>query len=287
MDGENVRRERPIDAAERSGVLHPARLGRFAAHWFEPAAEVTAVADRYWHVRWDLGDEGVDQAVIDLPVVTVTIESGDVPAPFVATGLQSRAWSRRIAGEGDVFAIRLRPAGLRVVSDLTPQQLLDAAVPVTPQLDPRLHGALTEVARETTPAGRARASDAMLARLMAERPLGPDQVLANAVVELLVAGPRGRATAALADELGVGERTMQRALAATLGRGPKWVARRVRLQEVARALAVEDDDLSGLALELGYTDQAHLTSDFRVTSGLTPAAYRRSLRTMADATRSP
>jgi proline iminopeptidase len=51
----------------------------------------------------------------------------------------------------------------------------------------------------------------------------------------------------------VSERTIQRALRVTLGRGPKWVSRRIRLQEVARALASEaTPDLAALTTELGY-----------------------------------
>jgi AraC-like DNA-binding protein len=63
-----------------------------------------------------------------------------------------------------------------------------------------------------------------------------------------------------------------------LGRGPKWVARRSRLQEVALALATTDDDLAEVANRLGYTDQAHLTRDFRAVAGVTPGQHRRELR---------
>jgi hypothetical protein len=62
--------------------------------------------------RPDPSVSAIDQRIIDLPAVTVTIEDGDVPAPLVVTGLHGQAWKRRITGTGEVFAIRLRPAGL-------------------------------------------------------------------------------------------------------------------------------------------------------------------------------
>ena len=43
-----------------------------------------------------------------------------------------------------------------------------------------------------------------------------------------------------------------------------------------------DDDLAEIAVELGYADQAHLTSDFRAATGTTPGAYRRQLQRLAS-----
>ena len=111
-------------------MLHPRNVERFAATWLDPHPSVADVVDRYWHVAWNLPTgERIDQRIIDHPAVTLTIESGDVPAPLVVTGVQRGAWRRRITGSGSVFAIRLRPAGLEVVSDLAVRDLADATTP--------------------------------------------------------------------------------------------------------------------------------------------------------------
>lgn len=276
-------RERPIRADERSGVLHPRNLQRYDARWFDPDPLISSVVDKYWHVRWRLpAGESIDQRIIDLPAVTLTIEEGNVPAPLVVTGLHGRAWTRRIAGSGSVFAIRLRPAGLAVLSDLSPSQVADATVPLTTRLDARLHALLAAIAVETTPRSRVRAADAAILAHITERPPGPELVLANAIFDELTSRIRRRTGVSLAEKLGVSERTIQRCLNATLGRGPKWISRRIRLQEVARELAPGNTrELGTLATELGYSDQAHLTSDFRNASGTTPAAYVRSIRAVA------
>jgi len=61
-------------------------------------------------------------------------------------------------------------------------------------------------------------------------------------------------------------------------------SRWIRLQELARALAVQPEpDLAALAVDLGYTNQAHLTRDFTTAVGTTPGAYARSLRRLAGA----
>lgn len=261
-------------------MLYPRNVERFAATWLDPHSSVADVVDRYWHVAWNLpAGEHIDQRIIDHPAVTLTIESGDVPAPLVVTGVQGGAWRRRITGWGSVFAIRLRPAGLAVVSDLAVSDLADATTPVTPALDPRLHRLLETIQLSTDTSARARAADTAIAALLEERPLDAEQKLANAVLVELADRVRRRTGTTLAARFGVSDRAVQRALARTVGHGPKWVARRVRLQEVARVLSTDASaELADLAVRLGYADQSHLSNDFRSVVGLTPGAYQRSLR---------
>ncbi|HVL61882.1 MAG TPA: helix-turn-helix domain-containing protein [Microbacterium sp.] len=273
----------PIRTDERSGILHPRNVERFAATWLDPHPSVADAVDRYWHVTWELpAGERIDQRIIDHPAVTLTIESGDVPAPLVVTGVQGGAWRRRITGSGSVFAIRLRPAGLAVVSDLPVRQLADATTPVIPALDARLHRLLATIEPAADASARASAADAAIGALLEERPLDAEQELANAVLVELADRVRRRTGTTLAARFGVSDRAVQRALARTVGHGPKWVARRVRLQEVARVLSTDASaELADLAVRLGYADQSHLSNDFRGVVGLTPGAYQRSVRAAA------
>lgn len=271
--------DRPIRPGERSGVLHPGNLARLHAHWITPDPVVATAADQYWHVSWALRDgEALDQRIIDLPAITATIEEGQVPAPLVVTGVQARAWRRTICGRGSVFAIRLRPAGLAVLSDLTPGQLADATLPLTETLDARLYALMRQIAARPTPALRARAADEAIRASLAERPPSASGLLANDVVDELRARIHTRITVPLSQRFHRQERTIQRALQVTVGHGPKWISRRVRLQEVALALTTRpDDDLASVAADLGYADQSHLASDFRAVAGITPSSYRRDL----------
>ncbi|WP_375002966.1 helix-turn-helix domain-containing protein [Aeromicrobium sp. CTD01-1L150] len=276
-------RERPIAASERSGVLYPDRLARYAAGWIAPDPAVAAVVDQYWHVSWAL-DEGerLDQPIIDLPAVNVTVEEGDVPAPLVVTGVHGRAWRRIIHGTGQVFAIRLRPAGLAVLSDLAPPHVADATVSLTAKLDPRLHALMRTVAAGSDPAERARAADRAIRRVLVEHAPTSAGLLANDVLDELRECIHHRTGPTLAERFTRSERTIQRACVDTLGHGPKWLSRRIRLQEVALALATRPtEDLAVIAADLGYTDQSHLTRDFRTATGITPDAYRRASRDLA------
>src|SRR5690606_26266303 len=157
----------------------------------------------------------------------------------------------------------------------------------------RLHGGGDPVGRPPPPRDDVRGrrgrrgrrpgggSQRRIAERLAERPVGPVGRLANAVYDELVAGVRSRVGPDLAERLGVSQRTIQRALKETLGHGPKFLSRRIRLQELARLLVTEPDlDLATLAFELGYADQAHLTNDFRSVTGMSPGSYRREVMSL-------
>ena len=268
--------QRPIDPGERSGVLHPRNLRRYAARWIAPDPAVGAVVDHYWAVEWDLGEDRVPQRIVAAPAVTLTLERGSVPAPFVLTGVYGTAWERTIEGRGRVFGMRLRPAGLAVLSDLPVDAAADATLAVTAGLDPRLHAFMASLPSEAAPDEQAAAADEAVRSVLADRPVDAVGLLANAAVaQLIEHGPLPGPE--LASRLGASERTVQRALRSTLGHGPSWVGRWLRLQDVVRRLSSPGADAAAVAAELGYADQPHLVRDFSRAVGMTPGAYLRSL----------
>jgi AraC-like DNA-binding protein len=81
----------------------------------------------------------------------------------------------------------------------------------------------------------------------------------------------------LAPQVGLGARALQRLFSDYVGVSPKWVIRRSRLHDAASRLANEEPvNLTHLAQELGYSDQAHFTRDFKAVVGRSPSDYRRS-----------
>jgi transcriptional regulator GlxA family with amidase domain len=77
-------------------------------------------------------------------------------------------------------------------------------------------------------------------------------------------------------------RSLQRLFATYLGVSPKSVLARYRLQDAAAAIdAGEGTDLAGLAVSLGWFDQAHFSRDFRAVVGMPPSAYLHRARSGA------
>lgn len=62
-----------------------------------------------------------------------------------------------------------------------------------------------------------------------------------------------------------------------IGVSYKSLARILRINEACRRINHGVESLTALTYELGYFDQAHFTSDFKMLCGVTPSAYQRDL----------
>jgi AraC-like DNA-binding protein len=104
--------------------------------------------------------------------------------------------------------------------------------------------------------------------------LDDDARLVRRVVELAETDRTILRADDLAHASGLGLRSLQRLVREQLGLTPKWLIRRYRMQEAAAALAGPDaPGLADLAASLGFSDQAHLTREFRAVIGETPRRY--------------
>jgi transcriptional regulator GlxA family with amidase domain len=80
----------------------------------------------------------------------------------------------------------------------------------------------------------------------------------------------------LARQLAVSQRHLERLYRSQVGMSPKQYARLRRVAAARRALKQSRAlPSAGLAVDLGYYDQAHLIRDFSAVVGMTPEVYRR------------
>ncbi len=85
---------------------------------------------------------------------------------------------------------------------------------------------------------------------------------------------------ALADELGLGRRQLERRWRAFCGQSPGASRHLCRFQHTVRALMLAaSTSTSAHAVDHGYYDQAHFIHDFRRRVGQSPAQYLRGART--------
>jgi AraC-like DNA-binding protein len=78
----------------------------------------------------------------------------------------------------------------------------------------------------------------------------------------------------LADYCNLSERQLQRQFQDVIGVSPKTLARTIRFEEIrSRVMFSPETNLTDLAYEFGYTDQAHFIRDFKEFAGKTPGEF--------------
>ena len=278
--------------ASGRGVLYPARLPTF--HRLPAPSAVGDWVRWFWIPEWDVAPGRVSrQHLVGFPAFNLVVE----PSVVGLSGPTTRASHRDLTGRGWAVGALLRPAAVRglleCLGEPVPGDLsgwCDLYRPVAaPGLHRRVSGAMAapvgqlgdaaESDRDATDPSaerRQRAVDEFTDWLVSELP-SPDEeaLLANRMFEVIDADSTVLRVEDVAAALAVSVRTVQRLARRYVGFTPAAMIRRRRLQEAAERLREHPDlDIAAVAAELGYSDHAHLSRDFRTVLGLPPSGYR-------------
>lgn len=260
------------DDIERAHLRDPAdRTFSIARHGV--AADLSALARRFWIPVWHVppGREA-PQRVLQYPVCLVVVADSYARFYGVVSGLSTTT----LRGRGWAVGVMLQPAAGLLLTGRSVDEFTDRHVDLGEVAD---LGALVQPVRSVMsaapddPASQARARSLVEAALREHLPVDDEGLLVNTVVETVEGDPQLLRVAQLCERFGMTERTLQRLTQRRLGLSPKWLIRRRRLHEAAGRLRDPATELAALAADLGYTDQAHLTRDFRAATGLTPGRF--------------
>lgn len=251
-------------------VEHRARVDH-ARH--APSPGVGRFVAWYWAIGWDLGAAVHSAEVLVHPVVNLSFE----PHRAQVTGPHRAMTTRKLTGTGWVLGVMFRPAGFRPLVDAPLTALTDRVRPAADVLGPGIAELHRRVAGEPGGEARARTVDEHLATLVPRDHQASEDT--TAIVERIAADRSLLRVDQVAEAFGTGVRQLQRRFADHVGVSPKWVIQRYRLYDAAEAAAAGVDvDWAGLAVDLGYSDQAHLVRSFTRSIGTPPETYARQVR---------
>lgn len=181
---------------------------------------------------------------------------------LVITGADSHARRVPLRGATRLSGIRLAPGAAGPVLGIPASEVRDQDVPLA-----LVWGKQGSVLADAIAAASAPRRLHLLAEMVAQR---------NATLDPLVNAAMGRLNAAdartgkIAAELGVSERQFLRRIEASVGYGPKMLARVARLRRLA---TLPDGPLAARALAAGYASQAHMNDEVRRLTGVTPVVF--------------
>lgn len=282
MSGAGAARGRDGAGGGMRGILEPDNEGAiFQLGRHNPALDLRHALDRHWTVEWDLrGRAPFAQEIVNHPNVNLSFE----PDGAFVWGVGTTRTSHELRDRGWVLGTRFRPGGFRPFTEMPVAALTDRTVPLAEVFGRAEADALeARVRGEQTTAARIAHVEAFLRA----RSDGPDARVAEVagIVQLLLDEPAITRVGQLAARCHVSPRTLQRLFHDYVGVSPKWVVRRQRLHTAAERIAEQPAvDLAGLAVEVGYFDQAHFINEFKAVVGRTPAEYAAACAVAAAAT---
>ena len=260
----------PVDRAHLTSASRPSP----PIHRYPAAPQLADLVDRYWIPVWAL-TRASTQRTLQHPVCLIVVSNSYARCYGVVRGLSQVT----LDGTGWAVGVLFRPAAGRLVLGRPVSDLVDTMVELR-ELDALDGVALADeihLAMAADPGAEAshRAAIAAYERALARFvPVDEQGLLINAIIDWLGDHPDVTRVAEVADAFTLTERSLQRLVLNRVGLTPKWLIQRRRLHDAVGRLKAGDQDLAGLAAELGYADQAHFTNDFRAVTGLTPGHYR-------------
>lgn len=256
------------------GILNPhmgEKMFRLARYF--PSQALSFFIEHYWIVRWDLrGHEPYIQDTLPHPSVHLVFEQNNSNIYGVITG----KFSRHLENNGQVFGIKFRPGAFYPFVQTQVSQFTDVIMPVNAIFGEEICRLESVILSESDDGKMVERAEDFLRAQLPE----PDENIAliNQIIDHIIADRTIIRVDDVVDQLNIPKRTLQRLFSQYVGVSPKWVIKRYRLHEAADQLAGKQvEDITRMALELGYFDQAHFIKDFKTLIGQPPAAYVRQL----------
>jgi AraC-like DNA-binding protein len=251
-------------------ILRPSEARRaITLHRVPPSADLEAFVDYYWYVGWQV-DEQHRQQVVPQPRVHMAAEQGRL----LVHGISHQPFFRTLSGTGHTLGAAFHPGGFRPFLRRRVGTLCDRVVPAGELFGTDDRPAAHRIVGTSDVRVMVNALESYLLALDPE----PDPVLGQvrALVRLTEENRAITRAEQLAAEASMSLRTLQRLFGDYVGIGPKWVIARCRILDAAAAAHTgEPVDWAGLAVHLGFSDQAHLTRAFTAVVGTPPGAYER------------
>jgi AraC-like DNA-binding protein len=193
----------------------------------------------------------------------------------IVHGPQSSYYVAGPKPQGCSLGVSFRPGGAGALLGVSMEELTDCHVSLDAMWGARgvdLHHRLMSVG---TPAETFRILEQWLSARI-HRPLLMHPAVAQALATCSAASPPVR-VAELQRASGYSSRHFIALFRSAIGLNPKHYYRVRRFNSAARSMAATDNRaLSDIAAAAGYSDQAHLTREFREFAGVAPTKYRPS-----------
>ncbi|HKF56625.1 MAG TPA: helix-turn-helix domain-containing protein [Blastocatellia bacterium] len=273
MKNAGVERMARIKSDKPKGVLKPPPGGE-GSHYarYHPSPDLEFFVEHYWIVQWNLtGQEPRLQETLPHPSIHLVFQRHSSRVVGVVTG----RFSILLSGRDGVFGIKFLPGAFYPFLKSPVSRITNKVLCLTDVFDVDVHTLEDAIMSQTCDYKMIELAEAFLRERLPDRDEKVPEV--RRIVERILTDREITSVDDVVDRTGMNKRALQRLFSRYVGASPKWVIKRYRLLEAAEQLASNQPaDLSRLAVDLGYFDQAHFIKDFKSIVGKSPAEFAKS-----------
>jgi AraC-like DNA-binding protein len=200
--------------------------------------------------------------------------------PAVLVGFQKKTLPIRVHGTVKVVAARLFAWGALALLDGAADTRTDAVTAVGPRWDTLIEQLRSHVTQRRYDEAWTALQDFLIPQALMRV---YDWKRVQSAAKLLYHTMGQCRIEELADACHTSVRNLERRFQRVVGATPKFFARTVRFEQAQRRLMFEpESDLTHVAHECGYFDQAHFIKEFRAFTGMTPSEYAQRMRQLQE-----
>lgn len=263
------------------GILDPERYEKFfTLHLYKPGRQESNFIDHYFVSRWDIPDGQTYTAsdIITGPAAHLTISP---PQATLSMALGKRTIQAK--GKGVMTGVKFHPGALHAYNKNIIPQIVNSSVPAS-FVFPEINQLFIQSIQEKSDKEIVTALEGLLRSHPAK--LDPRIASINKILREIRAHKHLTTVSEVAKHCKIPERTLQHLFNTYLGLPPKWFIMRDRLLNALQAVhyAKAKPQWTAIAADLGYSSQAHFTTDFKNTIGELPSEYLKRI-SLASITR--
>lgn len=263
---------------------HPTAQTGTRYQQFAPSPQLAPYVACYWTVTRESGrpatkirvlPDGCMDAIFDLSggltPLGIPCKPNPRPTAFI-TGVSTTPAIIALPDSPRIVSVRFKPGGATPFLNISASEIAGASADLDSVLPEFSQNAISLTGEAQTPTAMVQALDRLLMERLHRLP-GTNSVTAFAVAAMSRRTDAMKVNALVSD-MGICQKKLERTVKHHTGLTPKRLGRTVRLLTAIRALNTQNaPSFSHLALDLGFTDQAHFNREFKSMTGLTPTKW--------------
>ncbi|NUN68714.1 MAG: AraC family transcriptional regulator [Bacteroidetes bacterium] len=251
---------------------------------YEPCDDLSALIKCYWSLEGPAAERPERQTIVPDGCMEMIFHYGDAyrqhmdtgdsiiqPLCFVI-GQLTRPLEIEPTGRTGIFSVRFLPHGFFPFTSVPLRTMENTAIPLEELFGPSGREFGQRVIAAGSTMERIRMTEQFLLQQLTDQ-VTIDRIVASTVGTIMTVNGT-MSVAELSDRSKVSRRQLERRFASVIGLSPKQLSKTVRLQAaLTMVLSGTSPNLTAVAHESEYFDQAHFAKDFKELTGVTPKEF--------------